>query len=250
MKTFFFILGLVFFFSCTGISPVAPSPAPVDDEIAKLKIRVNLLEKDSMYQAGQIATIRYDVSVLKRSDSIKNIAITALQKYDLSNSQIISGIRYDITVLKRSDSIKNVAIISLHNYDLTNSQTIARIKYDLLTLKRFDSISNVNINVLNQNMKSYKLDSVRQWVAIKVLQSASPVTAIPIMQKDIKDIQAKNITQDKVLLSHTGEINNLNDTLNAYKKGASADFGLDASGKVQISPAGMVRIKKTIEPQP
>lgn len=231
---------MVHIFSCTetedkGDTTVPPA-APIDDEVAKLKIEIAKLKKDDI--------------TLKKNDSITNVRVTYLEKDSAYQSKQISDQSKQIALLKKYDSLNTIKVNSYTTRYLKDSALTWKELGRINSVRRSDSIKNSVVFKSLTPLTYFRPDSVKQWSAIKILQSASPVTQIPIMKNDIKNLQTKNTSQDKFIVSHSSSIKNIEDTLIVYKKTGSPDFGPDASGRVQISPAGMVRIKKETQAQP
>lgn len=171
----------------------------------------------------------------------------------------------EVTKLKLQVAILETKMRAREKFDSTIN---VKVNSEAAKLKDFkytfsvDSVKQwIKINTLTQIPSQllsfnsrFRTDSVNQWisinkhsVAITALQSASPVIQIPIMQNDIKNIQSKNLSQDKMLIAYSSAINNINDTLNVLKVDAGTDFAVDSNHIFQISQAGMKRIKAEIQ---
>lgn len=222
MKTFFFIS--IIFFSCTpNTGQTDSSPVVVvDPEIVKLKAQLAAL------------TNRYALDSAKQWKEIKSV------------TPLVPKVN-SLTIRVTNDSAKTWAAMKpLIPLPLKVYSSAVRAYND--SVNQWAKINSVLPLILKVGF--LKADSVKQWVEINKLKQASPVVQIPIMQNDIKNIQSKNTSQDKTLISHTSSIKNIDDTLNVLKVTAGSDFDVDARKIFKISAAGMVRIKQTILPQP
>lgn len=167
--------------------------------------------------------------VLSDADRIKNL--------ETKVSSLIKDTVYkakQIAALKKNDSIYNIKV---------NSEAAKLSAY----LTRFTRDSVYRDRDMKAFIAKRRADSLKIWLAIQKLQGASPVTAIPKMQSDIKSLQSKNVSQDKNIISNIGSINNLNDTLNVLKKVASSDFDFDSTGKFRISQSFIKRMKAELQ---
>lgn len=236
MKTFFFIS--IIFFSCTPNTGQTDSSQVVviDPEIVKLKIIVADQGKIITAQ-GKIITALTNRHIL---DSINSWRDINAQKPLTAKVNSLTG-RHIYDSVKTWAAMKPLIPLPLKVYS-----SAVRAYND--SVNQWAKINSVLPLILKVGF--LKADSVKQWVEINKLKQASPVVQIPIMQNDIKNIQSKNTSQDKTLISHTSSIKNIDDTLNVLKVTAGSDFDVDARKIFKISAAGMVRIKQTILPQP
>lgn len=150
------------------------------DRISKLELLVASLIKDTVNKSKQIIA-------LKKNDSTYNLKVN-------------------------SEAVKLKNLIYVFSSDSINQWKKINLLYPIIT--RFTKDSASQWVQIKSNLSSIRFtkDSSAQWVIINKLQSASPVTQIPIIQSQVKAIQTKNLSQDITLTS----IKKSNDSLQNF----------------------------------